>query len=234
VYAREIGERTLMFGVSGMLFRDGLVMFDRQTDTLWTQVDGRGVRGPLAGRALAIVPSVHATWAEWKRLYPDSEILKKGAMFRSPYESYARSGRIGVTGRRNPDDRLAGKTRILGVRHDGDRAAYPIDRIREARLVHDTVGDVPIVLAAPARELPVVLFDRRVDGRTLTFTLSEDLPAHLRDEETGSLWDVAAGAALEGPLKGRQLERVSAVPAFWFGWAGYFPNSRIWGEEVER
>ena len=62
--------RTLTFGVSGMLLRDSLVMFDRQTDTLWTQVDGRAIKGALTGRRLEIVPAVHATWKEWKRLYP--------------------------------------------------------------------------------------------------------------------------------------------------------------------
>ncbi len=47
-----------------MLFRDGLVMYDRETDSLWTQVDGRGIKGEFADRALEIVPSIHATWKE--------------------------------------------------------------------------------------------------------------------------------------------------------------------------
>jgi hypothetical protein len=61
VYARELAGRTLTFGVSGMLYRDGLVMYDRQTETLWTQVDGKAVRGALTGRQLQIVPAIHAT-----------------------------------------------------------------------------------------------------------------------------------------------------------------------------
>ena len=64
MYARQVDGRTLTFGVSGMLFRDGLVMYDRETDSLWTQVDGRGIKGEFADRALEIVPSIHATWKE--------------------------------------------------------------------------------------------------------------------------------------------------------------------------
>jgi hypothetical protein len=71
VYAREVADRALTFGVSGMLYKDGLVMYDRQTDTLWTQVDGRAVRGKLAGQQLQIVPAIHATWKEWRALYPE-------------------------------------------------------------------------------------------------------------------------------------------------------------------
>ena len=64
VYGRQVGGQVLTFGVSGMLFRDGLVMYDRETDTLWTHVDGRAVRGKLTGHVLEIVPSIHATWKE--------------------------------------------------------------------------------------------------------------------------------------------------------------------------
>ena len=56
--------RTLSFGVSGMRYRDALVMFDRETSTLWSQVDGRAIKGPLAGQVLQPVPSIHATWQE--------------------------------------------------------------------------------------------------------------------------------------------------------------------------
>jgi hypothetical protein len=83
VYARQLDNQVLSFGVSGMLFRDGLVMYDRETDTLWTQVDGKAVKGSLSGRALEVVPSVHATWKQWKQLYPNSVVLKKRGIPRS-------------------------------------------------------------------------------------------------------------------------------------------------------
>ena len=114
VYDRTVDNRTLTFGVSGMLFRDALVMFDRETDTLWTHVDGQGIKGALAGRILVPVAAVHATWKQWKTLYPDSLVLKKRGEFRSPYESYNRSSRkLGTFGRRNVDTRLPGKERVL-------------------------------------------------------------------------------------------------------------------------
>ena len=111
VYDRTVDNRTLTFGVSGMLFRDALVMFDRETDTLWTHVDGRAIQGPLAGRTLVPVAAIHATWKQWKTLYPDSLVLKKRGEFRSPYESYNRSSqKLGIFGRRNEDTRLPAKS----------------------------------------------------------------------------------------------------------------------------
>ncbi len=229
VYDRTVDNRTLTFGVSGMLFRDALVMFDRETDTLWTHVDGRAIRGSLAGRTLVPVAAVHATWKQWKTLYPDSVVLKKRGEFRSPYESYNRkANQLGIFGRRNLDQRLPGKERILGIRADDVAMVFPIGTVRNARIVHAQVGSLPVVLAAPEENLPVVAYDRRLNGGALTFTLADTTPAALRDVETGTVWRLSDGLAVEGPLKGRHLTRVVAHPAFWFGWRGYFPHSKIW------
>ena len=228
VYDRTVGSRTLTFGVSGMLFRDALVMFDRETDTLWTHVDGQAIEGPLAGRSLVPVAAVHATWKQWKALYPNSLVLKKRGNFRSPYESYNRNSRqLGIFGRRNLDERLPGKERILGIRADDVAMVFPVGKVRNARIVQAQIGSLPVVLAAP-EDFPVVAYDRRVNDRTLTFSLSETKPAALRDVETGTVWRLSDGLAVKGPLKGRQLIRVVAHPAFWFGWRGYFPHSKIW------
>ena len=229
VYDRTVDNRTLTFGVSGMLFRDALVMFDRETDTLWTHVDGRAIQGPLAGRTLVPVAAIHATWKQWKTLYPDSLVLKKRGEFRSPYESYNRSSqKLGIFGRRNEDTRLPGKERILGIRADTAVVVFPLGEVRKARIAHAQVGSLPVVLAAPEKDLPAVAYDRRVNDRALTFTLTETKPPALRDVETGTIWRLSDGLAVEGRLKGAQLTRVVAHPAFWFGRRGYFPYSEIW------
>jgi hypothetical protein len=229
VYARHIGDRVLTFGVSGMLFRDGLVMYDRETDTLWTHVDGRGIKGSLAGRVLEVVPSVHATWKHWKQLYPESLVLKKRGAPRSAYESYNRDpNRLGIRGRRLRDKRLPAKERIVGVRTDDAALAFVEKDVRQARLVQAEVGPLPVVLIASAGDHPVVTFKRRVSSRVLSFRLVEGTPSVFEDNETGSRWSVADGRAVSGPLKGTKLERAPAYPAFWFGWLNYFPSTEVW------
>lgn len=230
MYAREVAGRTLTFGVSGMLYKDGLVMYDRQTDTLWTQVDGRAVRGPLAGRQLEIVPAIHATWREWLALYPRSQVLRKRGEFRSSYEDYNRNpGRLGIMGRRNADARLPGKERILGIRAGNAAMAFPLEAVREAQLAQAEVGGLPVLLVAPAPHLPVLAYERRAGGRDLTFRLATaGAQTVLRDLETDSTWEIATGRASGGAMAGAQLPRATAYPAFWFGWRGYFPNTGVW------
>ena len=231
MYAREFGPQTLTFGVSGMLYKDALIMFDRETDNLWTQIDGRSIEGSFEGRQLSVVPAIHATWKQWKRLYPESQVLRKSGSTPSAYAAYNRSGDLGIFGRRNLDARLDGKERILGVVNDGTSIAFRVDDIRRAGLVQVDVGAQPIVLIATSKSVPILAYDRTVTGRTLTFEVSDREALRVRDVEAGTLWDIREGLGTEGPLAGQRLRRVAAHSAFWYGWRGYYPATDVWMPE---
>lgn len=212
-----------------MLYRDALVMYDRETSTLWSQVDGHGIRGPLAGQTLRPLPSIHAIWKEWRALYPTSQVLRKMSVqeFRSAYETYNRSSQLGIFGRRLSNSPLPPKERILGVRYNNVTMAFAIKDVRRAGLVQTEVGGVPIVLASVASDLPVVVFERRVGTRVLTFQETGSSP-ELEDTNTHSRWRVSDGVAVSGPMARERLVRVTVYPAFWFGWQGFFPRSDVW------
>jgi hypothetical protein len=228
VYARGVAGRTLTFGVSGMLYRYALVMYDRETSTLWSQVDGRAIKGPLAGQALQPLAAVHATWEEWKGLYPESVVLKKQGERESSYEEYSRDpSRLGIFGRRLKNSVLPPKEQVLGVRYNGAATAFVIRDVHQVGIVQTAVGGVPIVVASLAQNLPVVAFERRVRNMVLSFAATES-PTELEDTDTHSRWWISDGVAVNGPLKGDRLTRVTTYPAFWFGWYGFFPRTEVW------
>jgi hypothetical protein len=211
-----------------MLYRDAFVMYDRETSTLWSQVDGRAIKGPLAGQALQALPAVHATWQEWRALYPNSTVLKKQGERESAYEEYNRdSSRLGILGRRLRNSALPAKEHVLGIRYNDAATAFVTRDVREAGVVQVAVGSVPIVLASPSRNLPVVAFDRRLHDRVLSFAATAP-STHLEDAETHSRWRISDGVAVGGPLEGERLVRVTTYPAFWFAWYGFFPRTDVW------
>lgn len=169
-----------------------------------------------ACRLWQIVPAIHATWKEWRALYPDSQVLRKRGEFRSAYDDYNRNpARLGIMGRRNTDNRLPGKERILGLRVGNAAMAFPVKAVCEARLAQADVGGLPVLLVAPAEDLPVLAYERRVRSRDLRFrleTVGDQLV--LRDAETNSTWEIVSGKAIAGPLAGAQLTRATAYPAF--------------------
>lgn len=221
MYARpEIEDGPTTLGVSGMLWRDSLVMYDRATRSLWSQVNGRAVAGPMKGKRLEEFPSQQMTWAEWKRRHPDTLVLVKPRLSGSTYDRYFDDpGMIGVRGSQNSDARLPGKELVLGLEHDGRFAAVPISALSQQPILMTTAFDRPIVVTRTAA------YDRRAGDRSLTFEPADG--AKMRDLETGSIWSLDSGRAVAGPLEGRRLARISAKTVYWAIWAKFHPETEV-------
>lgn len=167
------GQR-LTFGVSGLLYNSDLLMYDHQTESLWSQIEGRAVAGPLAGQTLRYVPVRHERWQAWlKRTDADGEVLSTDTGYgrdyrKSPYGNYDQSERIyfPVT---QSSRRYHPKTWVLGWRHNGETRAWPFPELaRHDDVLKDTIGGKPVTVhydpATPTAEL------RDQDGRLLPAT----------------------------------------------------------------
>ncbi len=209
---------------------NAVVMYDHQTDTLWSQFLSRGVKGPLADQPLEIVPAVQTTWEQWLNLHPDTLVLNKRGRYQGDtYEGYYRGGSAGILGEANKDDRLPRKELILGVAVSGLAKAYPFSAISRQPVINDRfAGDEVLVAFEPISESGAA-FKRRLDGRTLTFEPADvrDGVTLMRDQETGSLWRVLTGQAIEGPLLGQRLERLPSHYSFWFAWSDFHPDTEL-------
>lgn len=231
VYARRDGKGDeLRLGVSDMLWRDGLVMFDRDSRTLWAQVTGEGLVGPKRGQKLQPISSVRTTWAEWVKAHPDTKVLsKQGQIIRSSrYAGYERDrDKLGVLGTHNPDRRLPGKEKIVGVSSGIHATAVRRSELAERRLVPATVGEAPVIFVWRGEGHGSAVFGTRLDDRALR--LEQGLNGALRDLETGTTWDPMTGEAVEGPLKGQRLVPLPSLEAYWFAWAAYHPSTAVVG-----
>ena len=146
MYSRDIGGQTYTFGVSGKLIRNVMVMFDRETETLWSQLLGRAVEGELEGTELEFFPYWLTTWQEWKTRYPDTLALVKGySGLADPYQGYYESPQAGVLGETYSDDRLYTKQYVIGVAQGDEAVAYPWLTLNDEPVVNDEVGDTPAV-----------------------------------------------------------------------------------------
>jgi hypothetical protein len=226
VYSREVEGDILEFGVSGKLMRNVLVMYDRDTGSLWPQILGRAVEGPLKGAELEFLPSRLTTWEDWRNRHPDTLALEKGARGRrDPYSSYYRSGSAGVIGESVLDERLPTKEFVIGVELGGESIAYPFSALSQVNVVEDTLAGEPILVVFDEGSASGVVYSRDLDGRTLSFEHEGEL--RLRDLETGSRWDGLRGEAVEGELTGSALEIVPFTSSFWFGWKDFYPDTDV-------
>ena len=231
MYDRNVEGELLTFGVSGMLYRNGLIMYDRETESLWSHILGQAVGGDYQGTSLTFLPALQTTWSEWLKRQPETLVVNPTLYSNyDVYDGYYWSADAGVIPRApNSDTRLPPKQYIIGVRLNGDVRAYPFEVLSEEPVVNDTMADIPLVVFFDKASSSGAVFERTLpDGTLLEFTAGAQ-PDRAVDSETQSEWDIFTGTALSGPLAGTQLTQVPITYAFWFGWADYHDNSSIYG-----
>ncbi len=218
--------------MSGKLIMNALVMYDHQTDTLWSQFLGQGVQGPLTGATLELAPLTHTTWEAWKSEYPDTLVLdKRGQFQRDQYSGYYASGEPGVIGERIKDDRLDTKALVVGVNIGGKAKAYPLGTLAKQGVVNDEVGGMSIVVVFDRSSNTGITYEARLGDQDLTFEAHGEATgtqAMLRDVETGTTWKAFTGVATEGPLTGANLNRAPSHLSFWFAWKDWNPETELY------
>lgn len=246
-FDRRLDGRVLDFGTTGNLRYSDLVMYDRQTESWWQQATGQAIVGELAGAQLEFLPATLISWQQFKASHPDGVVLARETGHprdydRNPYPGYDRVDTDPFLLEDNTliDGRLSPKVRILGVVIGDEAVAYPFPFLREQPVVNDEIGGTPVVVlwedgAASGLGGPTVAggqivgaataFERVVDGQVLTFEPADN--GLMLDTETGSTWGFD-GAAVDGPMRGQQLVTVISDSPFWFAWAIFRPDTRIW------
>lgn len=228
------------FGVSGLLFRNNLILYDRASYSRYSQMQLRGVNGPMAGTDMETIPVIQTSWKTWKETYPKSEVLTTNTGIQRNYEGYAYSSEYldedsaTLFPIQNRDNRLPRKKRVHGIirgvaYEDSEVRVYVIDDFGAGiHLIEDTFGGFDIIIAGSSEHNFAMSYRRELpDGTTLQFEAVQDsLPVIMKDQE-GNHWDIF-GIALEGPRKGARLEQTISYTGYWFAWAEFFTNLEIY------
>jgi hypothetical protein len=169
VYFRKIKGKTHRFGVSGQLYKSNVLMYDHQTESLWSQVLQRAVTGPKTDTKLTRLPSTLTTWAKWKKKHPTTEVLTPATghvrdYSKDPYEDYyaSRSGLFGfLKGGPGAED----KELVVGIEVAENAKAYRLEELRAAGELTDTIGGTDITLRFEQETDNLSVFD--TSGNTI-------------------------------------------------------------------
>jgi hypothetical protein len=173
VYTRNIAGKELTFGVSGLLYKSNILMYDHQTESLWSQVKRKAVTGPMTDTSLEILPSTLTTWNKWKKRFQETEVLSTDTGYirdykRDPYEDYYKLKR-GLFSLFKPGPGEEEKELVAGVIIDEDVQAYSINNLRkkgtitdrlggkEIRIIFDTETDVLTIHDKKGNKIPYII-----------------------------------------------------------------------------
>ena len=170
MYSRQVDDKELTFGVSGLLYKANVLMYDRQTESLWSQVRRESVAGPLTGAKLKVLPSTLTTWKKWRKKHPDTAALSPDTGYqrdysRDPYESYyeSRRGFFSVFKSAPGGEE---KALVVGLELDGAVKAYPLKLLRQKKTLSDTLAGRKLTFA----------FDPVTDQLTIRDSAGNEIP----------------------------------------------------------
>ena len=238
----------LDFGVSGMLRKSNLAMWDRQTESWWQQFTGEALVGKLTGAELKEISSMLTSLNDFFENYPSGKVLSTET---GHFKEY---GTNPYTGYDNPentkpflfkdkvDERLPAMERIVNIQIDEEYKIYPYSVIQKEGVINDVFNKEAIVLFFSSKTVSVLdkasikdskeigsvtVFFPQIDNKILTFRKSN---SNYMDEQTASLWSIT-GTCFDGHYKGRVLRPIPHGNHFAFSWFAFYPDSEIY--EIE-
>jgi hypothetical protein len=238
------GEVVLDFGTSGRLFQSNLLMYDRQTHNIWTQVDGEAVIGEeFLGHRLERVPAWLLGFSEFAAAHPDAPVLSRDTgqsrdYGRNPYSGYDAVDAQPFLFDGETDDRFPPMTRVVGLDDGTEAVAVVLEGLSSQRVVETDLGGRDVVVlwtSGQSSALDTASIDAGRDvGQTGAYVPEVDGErVHLEargdrfvDAGTGSVFDVR-GRAVDGPLEGQRLEPVIHDDTFWFVWTAFRDDTAV-------
>lgn len=151
-YSGNLNGRNTTFGVSGLLYNSDVLLYDRRTNSLWSQILNKAVTGKMKGTTLTRINTQRTSLGAWKNLYPQTLVLSSKTGFsrdyqRTPYAGYDESNSLYFPVA-NKKDILHLKEWVLGVELNGKFKAYPIAQLADIEdgKLEDLIGKQKIML----------------------------------------------------------------------------------------
>lgn len=220
------------FGVSGLLYNSNLILYDRKTDSRWSQMLQKAVWGPRSGEVPERIRLIEMKFATLRAMYPDAQVMNRNTGWNRNYDVYPYGFYRAHEGLHFPvsvvDNRLHLKKRVIGIHSDASSRVWQLDGFGDPTLVlNEQFEDQEIVVIGNSTSDFAAIYSRELgDGTILNFSaLQDQLPVVMSDDEGGT-WDVF-GRAVSGPRAGEQLDMTRSYTAMWFAWAAFFQDAEI-------
>jgi hypothetical protein len=232
LYRTDTPKGILTLAASGRYREGDQLLVDQPTGTLWSQLTGLPVEGPLAGSGIQLqrLPVVLTIWRSWFEEHPETRALSLETGAGREYEIGGRPGDDPVlpVSRRSPA--LPETAWVYGLVLDGAAKAYPVDRVAREGVVDDELAGHPIVVVgepgADSRHRTVRAYER--GDRVFTPSGHSFLGASFVNDQDGHPWKIG-DEALTMP-DGKRLRRLPGDLVYWRGWFAAHPQAPLYGE----
>ena len=226
---RRINGAVTTFGVSGLLYNNNVIPFDRSTSSNWSQLALQCVNGALIGERPESYDLVETNWFKLRSMFPDAQILSIDTGFDRdygtyPYGDYRTNHDNLIFPISRDDNRLPRKERVHALIGDDGAKVYQFSSFSSGRAVKDTFQSKDILIVGGLET--IISFELDEDFADLTFSYDfNDSETYFTDNE-GNAYNVF-GEVILGPRSGAKLKAANSFIAYWFSIGAFYPDTEI-------
>lgn len=224
MYQTQLDGKHYELGTSGFLYRSSKLMYDHETKSFWSTLQGVPVVGPLVGKDISLNQRyvVTTTWGQWKKQHPETIVLSLDTGHRRDYgegvayQKYFATDELmfKVPGK---DNRLLNKDSVVALRDANNQLAIAAKFLATQPVYSDKLGDQKLVVLTNG-----VGANRVYDSTGVVFKSYDGENTAI--DQKGTKWTVNESELTAGT---KSLSRLPAHRAFWFGWSSQFPDTRL-------
>ena len=217
------------FGVSGLLYNTNLILYDRNTDSYWSQLELKCVNGALIGDEPILESIVETNWGTWKMLYSNTKVLSLETGFSRnygnyPYGDYKTNHDFFLFTASPSNDALPNKERVYAIINQEASRVYQFQKFTGGKVVREMFDGKEYLIVGNEN----LIYSFELTGSQLDLNFQYDFnnsEVFFKDNE-GNKWSIF-GKALEGPRVGEVLGFSKSVVSYWFAIAAFYPNPEI-------
>lgn len=218
------------FGVSGLIYNNNLIPYDRLTDSNWSQIAQQSVNGELIGKKPVFISTIETTWAVWKEMYPDAKLLSDDTGFDRnyssyPYGNYDTDHNFLLFPLSIDDNRLPRKERVHALIVNDKAKVYRFSSFSTGTTLKDQFFNKDMLIVGDDSTL--MSYELDANTKDLTFEYAYDDSATFFTDNEGTHWNIF-GEAISGPRAGAKLRTTESCMAYWFSIGAFFPGAVIY------
>jgi hypothetical protein len=212
------------FGVSGLLYNANLILYDRESDSHWSQLKLECVNGEFIENKPKVVDVVETTWKLWKEMFPNTKILSDEQGFRRnysnyPYGSYREDHDLILFPVSRSDNSIPNKDRVHAIISNESAKIFEFNSFTGGKAIKSQFLSNDILVVGNQEMIKSYFIDAQHSGLIFEYDFSS--PEYYFKDNEGNKWNVL-GVAVEGPRKGEVLRQTTSLMSYWFAIPPFF------------
>ena len=225
-----VDDKFTEFGVSGLLYNTNLILYDRRSDSYWSQLKLECVNGEFIGDTPKVVNIIETTWGVWKEMFPTTKILSDEQGFARnyaeyPYGGYKEDNSFLYFPVSKSDNSIPNKERVHAIIQGNSAKVFEFSSFGDGKAIKsEFLSDAILVIGDQKMINSYVLSAKHMN---LVFEYDFNTPEHYFKDNEGNKWNVL-GVAVDGPRTGEVLMPTNSLMSYWLAIPAFFSNVQIY------